>query len=131
MSVLMHWSEEGFLRRTPPGSEPGDCQHAEIIFLAGTGITDAGGRWTLEVQDSLCVKLGDVTWVSRTRVDGVATIDTPHMRPATITTAWLQTAATLTLFAQSWDCQCDRFPEVEFGYHVAIGRILPQVPAER
>ena len=120
MSAVMHWSEDGYLRREPPH---GDCNKAAITYLAGTATTDGMGEWSMDVPASLCVKLGFVTWVSMVATPSQRVEGHFHPRPAFVTTQW-DPSAGLTLYVQSWDCRCEPLPEVEFGYHVAIGRLL-------
>jgi hypothetical protein len=71
--------------------------------------------------------MGDVTWVSMVATPSQRLTDHTHPRPSFVTTQWMQNAPNLTLFVQSWDCHCQPLAEVEFGYHVAIGRLVQGV----
>ncbi|HEV7586540.1 MAG TPA: hypothetical protein VGO40_00325 [Longimicrobium sp.] len=122
MSGLMQWNEDGQVREmTKDGTRPdGDCRKTTIRFLAGSGVTDAGGNWSLNVADAVCEQVGLVGAVSFV---ATATYD-PRIdslpRPSYIMTANTHSGGYVTLFARSFDCRCELLPDVPFDYHVAI-----------
>lgn len=125
-NLLMQWKEPGPARPmaddgTRPESER--CEPADgVLFLAGTGITDGSGNWSLDVRDALCpdVELGLVQTVSM-----VATPTfNPHidvLDPCYITTG---SSGNLTLHARTWDCRCEPKPKTAFSYHAAIAYVF-------
>ncbi|HEX2205204.1 MAG TPA: hypothetical protein VHG91_17985 [Longimicrobium sp.] len=119
----MQWTEEALIRPMEEG-KPGDCRRVDgVVYLAGSGVTDGSGEWSLEVRDAVCtdIQLGVIVWVSL-----VATPSHHHRegdrepRPGFVTTAWAASGGRATLTARSWDCRCEPQPNVEFSYHAAI-----------
>lgn len=130
-NLLMQWKEPGPARPmvddgTKPASER--CEPADgVLYLAGTGITDAGGNWSLEVRPALCpdVELGLVQSVS---LVATPTFD-PFIKmldPCYITTGSSVTGSTVTLHARTWDCRCELKPNTAFSYHAAIAYVFVQ-----
>ena len=131
MDVVMQWNQRGQLRGLGGGKE--GCQPADgILFLAGTGRTDGGGSWSLDVRKVLCpdVELGVPTWVALVATPSHQLIqdeggDSLRDSPGTaVTTAWSASGGTATLQVRSWTCRCDPQPDVEFSFHAAISYVF-------
>jgi hypothetical protein len=128
-NLLMQWKEPGPARpMVEDGTQPESkgCEPADgVLYLAGTGITDGGGNWSLEVRPALCpdVELGLVQTVS---LVATPTFD-PHidvLDPCYITTGSSVAGSTLTLHARTWDCRCDPKAKTAFSYHAAIAYVF-------
>lgn len=122
MSGLMQWNEDGYIRSmSDDGTNPKeDCRQTSIRFLAGSGVTDAGGNWALKVADAVCEQVGLVGAVSFVATATYnPTIDSLP-RPSYIMTANTHSGGYVTLYARSFDCRCEPLPDVPFDYHVAI-----------
>lgn len=127
MSNLMQWMEEGVQGpMVEDGTRrDGDCQHASITFLAGSGITDGSGNWALDVSTQACEPIGLVQAVSFV---ATATFN-PRIDSLPIP-SYIQTGHTgigggpLTLYARSWGCRCEPEPNTPFDYHVAIAHVF-------
>lgn len=125
MSELMQWNETGQIRpMTRDGAEPnGDCQPTSIRFLAGSGVTDDGGYWKLDVTAAVCEKMGPVQSVSFVATPRSAPYIDSIPEPAYIMTAW-DSSGGLLLYVRTWDCNCKPKPRTLFDYHVAIAHGL-------
>ena len=128
-NLLMQWKEPGPARpMVPDGTAPErkECQPADgVLYLAGNGITDGGGNWSLEVRPALCpdVELGLVQTVSMV---ATPTFD-PRidvLDPCYVTTASTVSGGNVTLHARSWDCRCELKPGTAFSYHAAIAYVF-------
>lgn len=127
MSGLMQWMEEGFLGRMSDDGRKrdGDCGRTVITCLAGSGITDAAGHWTLHASTEACEPIGLVQAVSFV---ATATFD-PRIDSIPIP-SYIQTGHTgvgggpLVLHARSWGCRCEPQPHTPFDYHVAIAHVF-------
>ncbi|HEX6038403.1 hypothetical protein [Longimicrobium sp.] len=128
-NLLMQWKEPGPARpMTDDGRKPRSerCEPADgVLYLAGTGITDAGGSWSLDVRDALCPdqELGMVQTVS--------IVATPNfdpfikmLDPCHATAGWSVSGSTLTLYVRTWDCRCELKPDTAFSYHAAIAYVF-------
>ena len=123
MSALMQWNEDAQIRQmSDDGTKPGDgrCQPTSVRFLAGSGVTDAGGYWQMDVANAVCEQIGLVRAVSF-----VATVTfNPHIdslpEPSYVMTAHSASGGYVTLFARTFDCKCELKPNMPFDYHVAI-----------
>jgi hypothetical protein len=123
MSSLMQWNEDALIRRmSEDGTRPADdgCRQTSVRFLAGSGVTDGTGQWTLNVADAVCEQVGlvgAVSFVATTtfdpRIDSIPD-------PSYATTAHDATGGYVTLYARTWDCRCEPRPHTPFDYHVAI-----------
>ena len=123
MSELMQWNEDGLIRHmndegTKPASD--DCRPTSIRFLAGEGVTDAGGNWSLTVADAVCEQLGLVGAVSFVATATYNPLIDSLPRPAYIMTAETHSGGYVTLYARSFGCKCELLPDTPFDYHVAI-----------
>jgi hypothetical protein len=127
MSSLMQWMEEGQIRRmADDGTEPkSDCQHTTITFLAGNGITDAGGYWKLDLSTATCEPIG--------LVQAISFVATPTFNPLIDSLpipSYVQTGYTgigggpVVLYVRSWGCRCEPQPDTPFDYHVAIAHVF-------
>jgi hypothetical protein len=129
MSTLMQWTEQGQIRKmSEDGSKPvGDCTKVDgIRFLAGSGVTDAGGQWQMTVADAVCEQVGlvqAVSFVATTTFDPRIDALIP---PSVITTAHTASGGYVTLYARTWDCACELRPHTPFDYHVAIAYVFVQ-----
>lgn len=126
MSTLMQWTEDGSVRdMSKDGTTPvkGDCKRARIRFLAGSGVTDDVGGWKLDLTPAVCGTLGNVQAVSF-----VATTTSPGLdgddKPGHIRTGWTPLMVP-TLYAYTWDCNCQPKPYTPFDYHIAIVEVSP------
>ncbi|HEU4880599.1 MAG TPA: hypothetical protein VFT45_00100 [Longimicrobium sp.] len=127
MSSLMHWMEEGQVRRmVKDGTKPeSDCERTTITFLAGSGVTDASGSWVLDASHASCEPIG--------LVQAVSFVATPTFDPRLDSLpipSYIQTGTTgvgggpLMLYARSWGCRCEPEPGTPFDYHVAIAHVF-------
>jgi hypothetical protein len=128
-NLLMQWKEPGPARpMVEDGTKPelDRCEPADgVLFLAGTGITDGSGNWSLNVRDALCpdVELGLVQTVSMV---ATPTFD-PRidvLDPCYITTGSTSAGGNVTLHARTWDCRCELKPNTAFSYHAAIAYVF-------
>ncbi|HEX9938496.1 MAG TPA: hypothetical protein VGB15_15270 [Longimicrobium sp.] len=122
MSTLMQWNEDAYIRpMVDDGTKPdGDCQQTSVRFLAGSGVTNAGGYWQMDVADAVCEQIGLVRGVSF-----VATVTfNPSIDvipdPSYVMTAHTASGGYVTLYARTWNCKCEPKPDTPFDYHVAI-----------
>ena len=123
MSELMQWNEDGLIRRmNDEGTKPEDkdCRQTSIRFLAGEGVTDAGGNWVLTVADAVCEQLGRVGAVSFVATATFNPLIDSLTRPAYVMTAETHSGGFVTLYVRSFGCQCEMLPNTPFDYHVAI-----------
>jgi len=130
MSELMQWNEDVLIRRMNDDGTTADkdCRQTSVRFLAGEGVTDAGGHWSLNVADAVCEQVGLVGAVSfvatatfNPLIDspaGAATDSLPQ--PSYVMTAETHSGGYVTLFVRSFDCRCQLLGNVPFDYHVAI-----------
>jgi hypothetical protein len=125
MSWLMQWNEDAWVRPVMTddaghGDDAG-CQRTTVRFLAGSGVTDGSGRWTLELDPAvLCEPVGLVRSVSFVATATFnAHLDALPM-PSYLQTGYTAAGGHVTLHAWSWGCRCDPRPNVRFDYHVAI-----------
>jgi len=129
MSTLMQWTEQGQIREmSENGRKPrGECTPVDgIRFLAGSGVTDAGGQWQLTVADASCEPIGlvhAVSFVATTTFNPLIDVITP---PSVVTTAHTASGGNVTLYARTWDCACKAKPNTPFDYHVAIAYVFVQ-----
>jgi hypothetical protein len=122
MSALMQWNEDGYIRTlSDDGTRPkDDCRQTSIRFLAGSGVTDAGGSWALQVADAVCEQVGLVGAVSFVATATFNPLIDSLPRPSYLMTASTHSGGYVTLYARSFDCHCELLPNVPFDYHVAI-----------
>lgn len=122
MNGLMQWHEDGQIRpMTPDGQKhEGDCRQTSIRFLAGSGITDSGGNWVMNVADNVCDQVGLVGAVSFVATGTFNPIIDSLQPPGIITTGHTASGGYVTLYVRNWDCGCKPMPDVPFDYHVAI-----------
>jgi hypothetical protein len=127
---LMQWMEDGFLRpmvKDGTKSDGSHCVPAVITFLAGRGITDQSGFWTLDLSSVACKKFGTVLAISMVatpvfepRPPDYPTPDTPPI-PSYIQTGYTGLGGTaVVLYAVSWGCECKLEKYTSFDYHIAI-----------
>ena len=122
MNRLIQWNEDGHIREmTPDGQkQDGDCRQTSVRFLAGSGITDASGNWTMNVADVVCEQVGLVHKVSFVATGTFNPIIDSLQPPGIITVGHTASGGYVTLYARSWDCGCEPKPGTPFDYHVAI-----------
>lgn len=123
MSALMQWNEDGLIRQmNDDGTKPDDkdCRQTSIRFLAGEGVTDAGGYWSLSVVDAVCEQVGLVGAVSFVATATFNPLIDSLPRPAYIMTAETHSGGNVTLYARSFGCKCESLADTPFDYHVAI-----------
>ena len=123
MSTLMQWNEDILVRRmSDDGTKPVDdgCRQTSVRFLAGSGVTDDTGQWTLDVADAVCEQVGlvgAVSFVATTtfdpRLDSIPD-------PSYATTGHIASGGHVQLHVRTWDCRCEPRPRTPFDYHVAI-----------
>ena len=120
MHTLMQFTETGPYRpMNEEGTKPvADCAEGDgYVFLAGSGITDASGNWSLNVRDAICVGLyiiDDVSMVATPTFNPfIDSIQPPHF----ISTAW---AGNLTLFVRTHAQNGDPAGGVRFDWHATI-----------
>jgi hypothetical protein len=119
---LMQWQEDAQIRpMTRDGQKhDGDCQDTTVTFLAGSGITDSGGNWVMNVADNVCKQVGLVRSVSFVATGTFNPIIDALQPPGIITTGHTASGGYVTLYVRSWDCRCELKPDTPFDYHVAI-----------
>ena len=128
MDVVMQWNERGQVRGLR--GEGAECERADgILYLAGSGTTDGGGSWSLDVRKALCpeVELGVPTWISlvatpSTRLEEEASAS--RAASTSVTTAWRASGGGATLFVRSWSCGCDPAGGVDFSFHAAVSYVF-------
>jgi len=130
MSLLMQWNENVLARQmSEDGTKPEtrECRETTVRYLAGSGVTDGNGDWTLSLDypDVVCEQIGLVGGVSFVAtatfnpiIDQTPT-DVPE-RPAFVMTGETHSGGYVTLYVRSYDCRCERLGDVPFDYHVAI-----------
>jgi hypothetical protein len=130
MNLLMQWNENVLVRQmSEDGTKPEvkDCRETTVRYLAGSGITDAGGNWALKLDypDVVCEQIGlvgSVSFVATATFNPI--IDEPQTdsleRPAFVMTGETHSGGYVTLYVRSYDCSCQRLGDVPFDYHVAI-----------
>jgi hypothetical protein len=129
-NLLMQWKEPGPARpMSDDGRKPTSdrCEPADgVLYLAGSGITDAGGNWSLDVRDALCPdqELGLVQWVSMVATATFSPIIDSIQPPAIVTTGWTSSGGNVTLYARTHDCRCEPKAETRFDYHAAIAYVF-------
>jgi hypothetical protein len=130
MGALMQWNENVLVRQmSDDGTEPKtkDCRETTVRYLAGSGVTDGGGSWTLPLDypDVVCEQIGlvgDVSFVATATFNPIidqASTDALE-RPAFVMTGEIHSGGNVRLFVRSFDCRCEPLPSVPFDYHVAI-----------
>jgi hypothetical protein len=128
-NLLMQWKEPGPARpMSKDGQKPRSerCEPADgVLYLAGSGITDGNGTWSLDVRDALCPDraLGLVQTVS---IVATPTFD-PIIKildPCYVTAGWSVAGSALTLHVRSWSCGCELKPDTSFSYHAAIAYVF-------
>jgi hypothetical protein len=125
MSTLFHWEQPGHIRQmNPAGTQPdGDCFEENDLIVMGSGVTDANGRWTLELRPALCIPAGIFEEPSM-----VATVTFPEdarPRPVFMTTEWKRPApGGLILGARSWDANGTPASKVPFSWHLRVRSIF-------
>jgi hypothetical protein len=122
MSELMQWNEDVLIRRmNDEGNKPDkDCRQTSVRFLAGSGVTDAGGNWSLNVADAVCEQVGLVGAVSFVATTTYNPLIDSLPIPSYIMTAKTISGGYVTLYARTFDCRCELLPNTPFDYHVAI-----------
>ena len=129
MSALMQWNEDALVRpMSDDGTTPKeDCWQRSVRFLAGAGVTDAGGNWVLTVEDAVCEQVGLVSAVSfvatatfNPMVDSPGGSTDSLPRPSYVMTAHTHSGGHVTLYVRSFDCRCQQLADVPFDYHLAI-----------
>ena len=122
MSAMMQWNEDGLIRTmSDDGTQPkDDCRQTSIRFLAGEGVTDAGGNWSLKVANAVCEQVGLVGAVSFVATATFNPLVDSIPRPSTVMTAETHSGGYVTLYVRSFDCHCEILGNVPFDYHVAI-----------
>lgn len=122
MSCLMQWNEEVQIRQmSKDGTKAdGDCQQTSVRFLAGSGVTDAGGQWVLQVADVVCEQVGLVRCVSMVASTTFNPLIDSIPIPSYAQTAHTASGGYVTLYVRTWDCRCQPLPNTPFDYHVAI-----------
>jgi hypothetical protein len=129
-NLLMQWTEPGPARpMVDDGTSPKSdgCVPADgVLYLAGSGITDAGGSWSLVVRDALCpgVQLGLVQRVSMVATSTFNPFIDSLQPPSIVSTAWNATGGNVTLHVRTHDCGCTPSPETRFDYHAAIAYVF-------
>lgn len=122
MSLLMEWNEDANVRQlTDDGRKPeSHCRRTTVRFIAGSGRTDAGGQWQLDLPNVVCEQIGAVSGVSFVatttfdpRVDSIP-------RPSYAMTGNVFSGGHITLYVRTWDCRCEPAPDTTFDYHVAV-----------
>ena len=122
MSLLMQWNESVLVREMDDDGTPKtkDCRETSVRFLAGSGVTDAGGNWVMSVDDAACEQVGlvgDVSFVATATFNPL--IDSLP-RPSFVMTGETHSGGHVTLYVRSFDCACELLGNVPFDYHVAI-----------
>lgn len=129
MSTLMQWREEAQLRKTGKyGNKPdGDCVHTDVRFLAGSGVTDGAGQWSLDVPTAVCDPIGSVQAVSfvATTTYDPETKNIPE--PSHAMTGHTGSGGFLTLHVRTFTCRCEPKPYTPFDYHAAIAYVFVAV----
>ena len=123
MGALMQWTENVLVRQmSDDGTRPEtkECRETTVRYLAGSGVTDGGGNWSMNVADAVCEQIGLVGGVSfvatatfNPRIDSLP-------EPSYVMTAETHSGGYVTLYARSFDCRCELRPNTPFDYHVAI-----------
>lgn len=132
MNALFQWTQHGSLRpMNDSGTEPaGDCQELPEgqPVLMGTGITDEGGNWSLQVRPALCVELGLVQDVSivATPTQKLEPNDAVLLRRTIVTTAWLSFGGDLVFRVRSWELTGEPAPNVPFSWHATVTHVFVQ-----
>lgn len=125
MSTLFHWEQPGHIRpMSPTGTKPdGDCFEENDLIVMGSGVTDVGGHWTLELRPALCIPAGIFEDPSM-----VATATFPEEvrpRPVFMTTEWSRPVpGGLIVGARSWDANGNPVPKVPFSWHLRVRSIF-------
>jgi hypothetical protein len=127
MSLLMQWNESVLVREMSDDGKPEtkECRETSVRFLAGSGVTDAGGNWVMQVADAVCEQVGLVSGVSFVATATFNPIidaagSDSIQRPAFVMTGHTASGGYVTLYVRSFDCRCAPLPNVPFDYHVAI-----------
>ena len=127
MDVVMQWNERGQVRGLR--GEGAECERADgILYLAGSGRTDGGGSWSLDVRKVLCpeVELGVPTWISLVATPSARMDDETQAASTStsVTTAWSASGGNATLRVRSWSCGCDPAGGVDFSFHAAVSYVF-------
>ncbi|HWK89020.1 MAG TPA: hypothetical protein VNP72_03470 [Longimicrobium sp.] len=123
MSELMQWTEGGQIRRmSDDGTKPVDdrCRETTFRYLAGSGVTDAGGQWSMKVADAVCEQIGLVSAVSMVATPTFNPLVDSLPIPSYIQVGHTMSGGFVTLYARTWGCECKPQPHTPFDYHVAI-----------
>ena len=129
MNALFQWEQPGQVRQLDPqhGTIPnGNCIHSNAVVLAGTGATDAGGRWELMLDPAtMCLPLQGADWVSLVatpcRREGPGPVGGP---PPIITAEWTSVPLGLILRIQTRNGHGQDMPDIPFAWHAVILRHL-------
>jgi hypothetical protein len=123
---LMQWNEDGLIRTMSDDGTKSDqdCQQTTIRFLAGSGITDASGQWSLKVADVVCEQIGLVQGVSFVATTTFNPLIDSLPIPSYIQTAHTASGGYVTLYVRTWGCECRPQPDTPFDYHVAIAYVF-------
>ena len=125
MNLLMQWNEDVLVRdMSDDGTKPEskDCRETTVRYLAGKGITDAGGNWALKLDypDVVCEQIGLVGSVSFVATATFNPLIDSLPRPSFVMTGETHSGGYVTLYVRSFDCRCEPLGDVAFDYHVAI-----------